>query len=122
MGSRIATHSTSDLPLSNTEITTYSVHRIKYVILAEYDCMAGGLTLDTPLAEGESGTYHSTLTPPPLSAAPARRSPSARAPATTDPLLSDRICGHPGVPLAHPRNQRTWYVEVRAATPVRSSS
>lgn len=34
--------------------------------LAEYDRMAAaGLTLETPLTEGESGTYRSTLTPSP---------------------------------------------------------
>ncbi|MYX51825.1 DNA methyltransferase [Streptomyces sp. SID8385] len=41
-------------------------YRTKRLILAEYDRMAAaGLTLDTPLTEGESGTYRSTLTPPP---------------------------------------------------------
>ncbi|MEF9907159.1 Eco57I restriction-modification methylase domain-containing protein [Streptomyces sp. P9-A2] len=41
-------------------------YRTKNLILAEYDRMAAaGLTLETPLTEGESGTYRSTLTPPP---------------------------------------------------------
>ncbi|MFJ4502018.1 Eco57I restriction-modification methylase domain-containing protein [Streptomyces sp. NPDC088864] len=44
----------------------YGEYRTKNLILAEYDRMdAAGLTLETPLAEGESGTYRSTLTPPP---------------------------------------------------------
>ncbi|CAL9390696.1 Eco57I restriction-modification methylase domain-containing protein [Streptomyces sp. enrichment culture] len=41
-------------------------YRTKNLILAEYDRMAAaGLTLENPLIEGESGTYRSTLTPPP---------------------------------------------------------
>ncbi|WP_326791586.1 N-6 DNA methylase [Streptomyces sp. NBC_00841] len=45
---------------------TYGTYRTKDLILAEYDRMAtAGLTLETPLDEGESGTYHSTLTLPP---------------------------------------------------------
>ncbi|MFE0143058.1 Eco57I restriction-modification methylase domain-containing protein [[Kitasatospora] papulosa] len=41
-------------------------YRTKRLILAEYDRMAAaGLTLETPLTEGENGTYRSTLTPPP---------------------------------------------------------
>ncbi|GAA1895430.1 N-6 DNA methylase [Streptomyces sodiiphilus] len=44
----------------------YGEYRTKNLILAEYDRMAAaGLTLETPLIEGESGTYRSTLTPPP---------------------------------------------------------
>ncbi|WP_030674132.1 Eco57I restriction-modification methylase domain-containing protein [Streptomyces cellulosae] len=44
----------------------YSTYRTKDLILAEYDRMAAaGLTLETPLTEGESGTYRSTLNPPP---------------------------------------------------------
>ncbi|MFJ9885301.1 Eco57I restriction-modification methylase domain-containing protein [Streptomyces sp. NPDC091287] len=41
-------------------------YRTKNLILAEYDRMAAaGLTLENPLTEGESGSYRSTLTPPP---------------------------------------------------------
>lgn len=98
--------------LKNNEIAKFGEYRTKRLVLAEYDRMAAaGLTMETPLTEGESGTYLSTLTPPP-----------ARDPATTDPLLGGRVCGHPGTLLAHPRDQRTWYVEARAATLVRSSS
>ncbi|MEU2366259.1 DNA methyltransferase [Streptomyces noursei] len=44
----------------------HGTYRTKDLILAEYDRMAAaGLTLETPLAESESGTYRSTLTPPP---------------------------------------------------------
>ncbi|WP_406516444.1 Eco57I restriction-modification methylase domain-containing protein [Streptomyces sp. NBC_00134] len=44
----------------------YGTYRTKNLILAEYDRMAAaGLTLDTPLDESETGTYRSTLTPPP---------------------------------------------------------
>ncbi|MGK5446696.1 Eco57I restriction-modification methylase domain-containing protein [Streptomyces radiopugnans] len=44
----------------------YGEYRTKRLILAEYDRMAAaGLTLENPLTEGESGTYRSTLTPPP---------------------------------------------------------
>lgn len=44
----------------------FGEYRTKRLVLAEYDRMAAaGLTLETPLAEGESGTYRSTLTPPP---------------------------------------------------------
>ncbi|MFJ9856195.1 Eco57I restriction-modification methylase domain-containing protein [Streptomyces albogriseolus] len=44
----------------------YGSYRTKELILAEYDRMAAaGLTLENPLVEGESGTYRSTLTPPP---------------------------------------------------------
>ncbi|MFG3526683.1 Eco57I restriction-modification methylase domain-containing protein [Streptomyces sp. NPDC047917] len=44
----------------------YGEYRTKNLILAEYDRMASaGLTLETPLTEDESGTYRSTLTPPP---------------------------------------------------------
>ncbi|MEU9531662.1 DNA methyltransferase [Streptomyces sp. NPDC048213] len=44
----------------------YGEYRTKTLILAEYDRMAAaGVTLETPLTEGENGTYRSTLTPPP---------------------------------------------------------
>lgn len=44
----------------------HGTYRTKDLILAEYDRMAAaGLTLDTPLDESDSGTYRSTLTPPP---------------------------------------------------------
>ncbi|MEV7233851.1 DNA methyltransferase [Streptomyces sp. NPDC051020] len=44
----------------------YGEFRTKNLILAEYDRMAvAGLTLETPLTEGGSGTYRSPLTPPP---------------------------------------------------------
>ncbi|MEU5714514.1 DNA methyltransferase [Streptomyces sp. NPDC020403] len=44
----------------------YGEYHTKNLILAEYDRMAAaGLTMDNPLTEGESGTYRSTLTPPP---------------------------------------------------------
>ncbi|MEV0093683.1 DNA methyltransferase [Streptomyces sp. NPDC050738] len=46
----------------------YGAYRTKDLILAEYDRMAtAGLTLETPLTEGESSTatYRSSLTPPP---------------------------------------------------------
>ncbi|WP_129305434.1 DNA methyltransferase [Streptomyces sp. L2] len=48
------------------DIKAHGEYRTKTLILAEYDRMAAaGLTLETPLTEGESGTYRSTLTPPP---------------------------------------------------------
>jgi hypothetical protein len=44
----------------DTDIKTHGEYRTKNLILAEYDRMAAaGLTLDTPLTEGESGTYRS---------------------------------------------------------------
>ncbi|MFE7113866.1 Eco57I restriction-modification methylase domain-containing protein [Streptomyces sp. NPDC057654] len=44
----------------------HGTYRTKDLILAEYDRMAAaGLTLETPLDESDSGTYRSTLTPPP---------------------------------------------------------
>ncbi|MDX2401524.1 N-6 DNA methylase [Streptomyces microflavus] len=44
----------------------HSEYRTRRLILAEYDRMAAaGLTLENPLTEGESGTYRSTLAPPP---------------------------------------------------------
>ncbi|MGW5507803.1 Eco57I restriction-modification methylase domain-containing protein [Streptomyces albogriseolus] len=50
----------------DNDIKMHGEYRTKNLILAEYDRMAAtGLTLETPLIEGESGTYHSTLTPPP---------------------------------------------------------
>ncbi|MET7712975.1 DNA methyltransferase [Streptomyces sp. NPDC005407] len=52
--------------LKNNEISTFGEYRTKRLVLTEYDRMAtAGLTLETPLTEGESGTYRSTLTPPP---------------------------------------------------------
>lgn len=59
----------------DNDTKAHGEYRTKNLILAEYDRMTtAGLTLETPLTEGESGTYRSTLTPPP-----------ARAPATADP-------------------------------------
>ncbi|WP_328641425.1 Eco57I restriction-modification methylase domain-containing protein [Streptomyces canus] len=50
----------------DNDIKVHGEYRTKNLILAEYDRMAAaGLTLETPLTEGESGTYRSTLTPPP---------------------------------------------------------
>ncbi|WP_328724574.1 Eco57I restriction-modification methylase domain-containing protein [Streptomyces sp. NBC_00259] len=50
----------------DNDIKTHGEYRTKNLILAEYDRMAvAGLTLENPLIEGESGTYLSTLTPPP---------------------------------------------------------
>ncbi|WP_327738018.1 N-6 DNA methylase [Streptomyces nojiriensis] len=50
----------------DNDIKAHGEYRTKKLILAEYDRMAAaGLTLETPLTEGESGTYRSTLTPPP---------------------------------------------------------
>ncbi|MET7972437.1 DNA methyltransferase [Streptomyces mirabilis] len=50
----------------DNDIKAHGEYRTKNLILAEYDRMAAaGLTLETPLAEDESGTYRSTLTPPP---------------------------------------------------------
>ncbi|GHB02945.1 MULTISPECIES: Eco57I restriction-modification methylase domain-containing protein [Streptomyces] len=52
--------------LKNNEIAKYGEYRTKRLVLAEYDRMAAaGLTMETPLTEGHSGTYRSTLTPPP---------------------------------------------------------
>jgi hypothetical protein len=52
--------------LRNNEIAKFGEYRTKRLVLAEYDRMtAAGLSLKTPLTEGESGTYRSTLTPPP---------------------------------------------------------
>ncbi|GAA0947002.1 Eco57I restriction-modification methylase domain-containing protein [Actinocorallia libanotica] len=52
--------------LKNNEIAKFGEYRTKRLVLAEYDRMAtAGLTLETPLTEGESGTYRSTLVPPP---------------------------------------------------------
>ncbi|WP_432045604.1 Eco57I restriction-modification methylase domain-containing protein [Streptomyces asiaticus] len=52
--------------LKNNEIAKFGEYRTKRLVLAEYDRMAAaGLTLENPLTEGESGTYRSTLTPPP---------------------------------------------------------
>ncbi|KRV50222.1 restriction endonuclease [Wenjunlia vitaminophila] len=50
----------------DNDIKAHGEYRTKNLILAEYDRMAAaGLTLDTPLTEGEAGAYRSTLTPPP---------------------------------------------------------
>ncbi|MFD8415654.1 Eco57I restriction-modification methylase domain-containing protein [Streptomyces sp. NPDC059650] len=50
----------------DNDIKAHGEYRTKNLILAEYDRMAtAGLTLETPLTESESGTYRSTLTPPP---------------------------------------------------------
>ncbi|MDX3542496.1 N-6 DNA methylase [Streptomyces europaeiscabiei] len=52
----------------DNDIKAHGEYRTKKLILAEYDRMAAaGLSLETPLAEGECGTssYRSTLTPPP---------------------------------------------------------
>ncbi|NYI03819.1 Eco57I restriction-modification methylase domain-containing protein [Allostreptomyces psammosilenae] len=50
----------------DNDLKAYGEYRTKNLILAEYDRMAAaGLTLENPLMEGESGTYRSTLTPPP---------------------------------------------------------
>ncbi|MFJ9714456.1 Eco57I restriction-modification methylase domain-containing protein [Streptomyces sp. NPDC101213] len=50
----------------DNDMKAHGEYRTKRLILAEYDRMAAaGLTLENPLTEGESGTYRSTLTPPP---------------------------------------------------------
>ncbi|WP_086824986.1 Eco57I restriction-modification methylase domain-containing protein [Streptomyces sp. NRRL B-24572] len=50
----------------DNDIKAHGEYRTKNLILAEYDRMAAaGLTMETPLTEGESGSYRSTLTPPP---------------------------------------------------------
>ncbi|GEC03700.1 hypothetical protein SSP24_13550 [Streptomyces spinoverrucosus] len=50
----------------DNDMKAHGEYRTKNLILAEYDRMAAaGLTLENPLTEGESGTYHSILTPPP---------------------------------------------------------
>ncbi|QNE73782.1 N-6 DNA methylase [Streptomyces finlayi] len=50
----------------DNDIKAHGEYRTKNLILAEYDRMAAaGLTLETPLDESETGTYRSTLTPPP---------------------------------------------------------
>lgn len=50
----------------DNDIKAHGEYRTKNLILAEYDRMAAaGLTMENPLTEGESGTYRSTLTPPP---------------------------------------------------------
>ncbi|WP_328862026.1 Eco57I restriction-modification methylase domain-containing protein [Streptomyces sp. NBC_00306] len=52
--------------LKNNEISAFGEYRTKRLVLTEYDRMAtAGLTLETPLTEGESGTHRSPLTPPP---------------------------------------------------------
>ncbi|WP_328976044.1 Eco57I restriction-modification methylase domain-containing protein [Streptomyces canus] len=50
----------------DNDMKEHGIYRTKELILTEFDRMsAAGLTLETPLTEGESGTYRSTLTPPP---------------------------------------------------------
>ncbi|MER5498550.1 DNA methyltransferase [Streptomyces sp. NPDC002561] len=50
----------------DNDTKVHGEYRTKNLILAEYDRMAAaGLTMETPLTEGESGTYRSTLTPSP---------------------------------------------------------
>ncbi|MGW4925617.1 Eco57I restriction-modification methylase domain-containing protein [Streptomyces parvulus] len=50
----------------DNDIKAHGEYRTKNLILAEYDRMAAaGLTMENPLIEDESGTYRSTLTPPP---------------------------------------------------------
>ncbi|MGV9559200.1 Eco57I restriction-modification methylase domain-containing protein [Streptomyces sp. NPDC003522] len=50
----------------DNDVKAHGEYHTKRLILAEYDRMAAaGLTLENPLTEGESGTYRSTLTPPP---------------------------------------------------------
>ncbi|MFE4665235.1 Eco57I restriction-modification methylase domain-containing protein [Streptomyces sp. NPDC056716] len=50
--------------LKNNEIAKYGEYRTKRLVLTEYDRMAqAGLSLETPLIDGEN--YTSTLTPPP---------------------------------------------------------
>ncbi|GHC54839.1 DNA methyltransferase [Streptomyces violaceochromogenes] len=52
--------------LKNNEISAFGEYRTKRLVLTEYDRMAvAGLTLESPLTEGESCTYRSPLTPPP---------------------------------------------------------
>ncbi|MFG3199809.1 Eco57I restriction-modification methylase domain-containing protein [Streptomyces sp. NPDC048208] len=52
--------------LKNNEISAFGEYRTKRLVLTGYDRMAtAGLTLESPLTEGESGTYRSLLTPPP---------------------------------------------------------
>ncbi|RPE44410.1 N-6 DNA methylase [Streptomyces sp. Ag109_O5-1] len=52
--------------LKNNEISAFGEYRTKRLVLTEYDRMAAsGLTLETPLTEGESGTYRSPLASPP---------------------------------------------------------
>ncbi|GAA3305588.1 hypothetical protein GCM10020295_59670 [Streptomyces cinereospinus] len=72
---------------------------------------AAGLTLETPLTEGESGTYRSALTPRPGS--PTRPTYPRGGPAWRPPQ---------DMPHRSTKEQRTWYVEARAAVLVRSSS
>ncbi|MFJ9952569.1 Eco57I restriction-modification methylase domain-containing protein [Kitasatospora sp. NPDC091207] len=50
----------------DNDLKAHGTYRTKELILAEYDRMAAaGLTLENPLTEGESGTFRSTLNPPP---------------------------------------------------------
>ncbi|MFG3170381.1 Eco57I restriction-modification methylase domain-containing protein [Streptomyces sp. NPDC048200] len=50
----------------DNDMKAHGEYRTTNLILAEYDRMAAaGLTMENPLTEGESGTYRSTLMPPP---------------------------------------------------------
>lgn len=52
--------------LKRKDEAAHGEYRTKRLILDEYDRMAAaGVTLETPLTEGENGSYRSTLTPPP---------------------------------------------------------
>ncbi|SCE02971.1 hypothetical protein GA0115245_138548 [Streptomyces sp. di188] len=84
----------------DNDIKAHGEYRTKNLILAEYDRMAAaGLTLENPLIEGESGSYRSTLTPPPV-----------RALATTDlPLGCPAWWPPQGLPHRSTKEQRTWY-------------
>ncbi|MEU4409374.1 DNA methyltransferase [Streptosporangium sp. NPDC023963] len=60
----LETFQTENGGLKNNEIAKYGTYRTKDLVLAEYDCMAAsGVSLTTPLLDGEN--YTSTLTPPP---------------------------------------------------------
>src|SRR5690606_40818542 len=75
--------------------------RPKMVILSEYGSRAAaGLTLESPLIEGESGTYQSTLTPPP------GQGPRHDRPA---PGAAPPKCHPRDLPHHPPQEQRTRY-------------
>ncbi|MFI6458610.1 Eco57I restriction-modification methylase domain-containing protein [Streptosporangium amethystogenes] len=60
----LETFQTESGGLKNNEIAKYGTYRTKDLVLAEYDRMAAsGVSLTTPLVDGEN--YTSTLTPPP---------------------------------------------------------
>ncbi|MFF3442545.1 Eco57I restriction-modification methylase domain-containing protein [Streptosporangium sp. NPDC002721] len=60
----LETFQTENGGLKNNEIAKYGTYRTKDLVLAEYDRMAAsGVSLTTPLLDGEN--YTSTLTPPP---------------------------------------------------------